>query len=343
MCDAATEQPVTKKKSKKSKAVARLVPHEVKVRLERYDWIIVNSSAGKDSQAMLHEVVHHATELGILDRVVVVHADLGRVEWKGTRELAEEQAKFYGVRFIVVKRKQGDMLDHVRARAEKLRRDGKLQSSGEPAVAWPSSTARYCTSHHKENQVAQVITKLVDETRSSASPWPSSTARYCTSDHKRGQVATAITALSRERPAIDGRRVRVLNCMGLRAAESSARSKKLPFQLNANQTNGKRIVHTYLPIFGWSVAKVWETIKASGCPSHYAYELGMPRLSCCFCIFAPKAALMLAGKHNPELLAEYVKVEQEVGSKFRIELPLADVKAALDRGEEPGEIQTWEM
>jgi 3'-phosphoadenosine 5'-phosphosulfate sulfotransferase (PAPS reductase)/FAD synthetase len=337
MCNATEGQPAKAKKGKKAKPAGKPIPHTVRVRLERYDWIVVNSSAGKDSQAMLHEICRQASALGILDRVVVVHADLGRVEWKGTRELAEEQAKFYGVRFVVVRRKQGDLLDHVRARAAKLRADGKL------APAWPSSTARYCTSHHKENQVAQVLTQLVEETRSGASPWPSSTARYCTSDHKRGQVATAITALVKERPARDGRRVRVLNCMGLRAAESSARSKKLPFQLNANQTNGKRVVHTYLPIFGWSVAKVWETIKASGCPSHYAYELGMPRLSCCFCIFAPKNALMLAGKHNPELLAEYVKVEQEVGSKFRVELPLAEVKAALDRGEEPGEIQTWEM
>ena len=33
-------------------------------------------------------------------------------------------------------------------------------------------------------------------------------------------------------------------------------------------------------------------------------ELGMPRLSCALCIFAPKEALLLAGYHNPALLAE---------------------------------------
>lgn len=69
----------------------------------------------------------------------------------------------------------------------------------------------------------------------------------------------------------------------------------------------------------------------------------MPRLSCCFCIFAPRVALLLAGKHNSELLAEYVRVEREIGHSFRLELPLAEVQRALEEGEEPGSIQSWTM
>ena len=49
----------------------------------------------------------------------------------------------------------------------------------------------------------------------------------------------------------------------------------------------------------------------------------MPRLSCCFCIFSPRSALLLAGKHNPEMLAESVKIERQIGHTFRLELPLA--------------------
>ena len=60
------------------------------VELTRYDWIIINSSAGKDSQAMLDFVVEQAKLQGVeLSHLVVVHCDLGRVEWKGTKELAE--------------------------------------------------------------------------------------------------------------------------------------------------------------------------------------------------------------------------------------------------------------
>ena len=69
----------------------------------------------------------------------------------------------------------------------------------------------------------------------------------------------------------------------------------------------------------------------------------MPHLSCCFCIFSPRSALLLAGKHNPELLAEYVAVEKAIGHRFRKELPLAGIQAALASGEEPGLVQDWPM
>ena len=48
-----------------------------------------------------------------LGRLVVAHADLGRVEWPGTRELAEEQARHYGLEFVAVARPQGDLLEHI--------------------------------------------------------------------------------------------------------------------------------------------------------------------------------------------------------------------------------------
>ena len=67
-----------------------LCPYYVRdMNLIEYDLILVNSSAGKDSQAMLSRLVSLALVQGVsLDRFCVVHADLGRVEWKGTREEA---------------------------------------------------------------------------------------------------------------------------------------------------------------------------------------------------------------------------------------------------------------
>jgi 3'-phosphoadenosine 5'-phosphosulfate sulfotransferase (PAPS reductase)/FAD synthetase len=262
----------------------------MRIRLAAYDLIVVNSSAGKDSQAMLDYLVQQCDLSGVSrSKLVVVHADLGRVEWEGTRELAEEQAQHYGVRFLAISRPQGDLLTQVRHRRR-----------------WPSPKQRYCTSDHKRAQVFKVINRL------------------CRELGKRG-------------------RVRVLNCMGLRAAESPARSKLLPFRLDRRQTNGKKIVHAWLPIHAWTTEEVWARIKASGVRHHRAYDLGMPRLSCCFCIFSPKSALLLAAKHNPQLLDEYVKVEQEIGHRFRQELPIADIKKAVERGEEPGEIRNWQM
>lgn len=56
----------------------------------------------------------------------------------------------------------------------------------------------------------------------------------------------------------------------------------------------------------------------------------------------PKAALVLAGKHNPELLAEYVRVEQAIGHRFRKELSLAEVQAAVNAGEATP-VADWRM
>ena len=105
----------------------------------------------------------------------------------------------------------------------------------------------------------------------------------------------------------------------------------------------KKVVDTWLPILAWTEADVWAAIKASGAPYHPAYDLGMPRLSCVFCIFAPKAALILAGRHNPELLAEYVKVEQDIGHRFTVKLSMAEVAQAVESGENTGEMTTWNM
>jgi hypothetical protein len=84
--------------------------------LATYDVILVSSSGGKDSQAMLDEVCTLASAAGVLHRVTVLHCALGYVEWPGTSELARTQAEYYGVRFEERHREQGLLLDQVRRR-----------------------------------------------------------------------------------------------------------------------------------------------------------------------------------------------------------------------------------
>jgi 3'-phosphoadenosine 5'-phosphosulfate sulfotransferase (PAPS reductase)/FAD synthetase len=155
-------------------------------------------------------------------------------------------------------------------------------------------------------------------------------------------VARLFTRLTEQTPDARGP-VRILSCLGLRAEESPARARKPPFSTDERSSNGKRLVDLWLPIHSWSTSQVWQRIRASGVRHHPAYDLGMPRLSCCFCIFSPRSVLLLAGKHNPELLDEYVQLEKEIGHSFRLELPLAEVQRALSEGEEPGAIPNWVM
>jgi 3'-phosphoadenosine 5'-phosphosulfate sulfotransferase (PAPS reductase)/FAD synthetase len=145
----------------------------------------------------------------------------------------------------------------------------------------------------------------------------------------------------------------------MRADESPARAKKKPFVFDdghiskktgkkvSGASNGKREVWNWLPLHEWTEAQVWGRIDSYGLRNaglvHFAYGLGMPRLSCCFCIFAPKAALVIAGHHNPELLAEYVRVEKKIGHTFRVDLSMAQVAEAVAAGEKPKEVANWKM
>jgi len=250
---------------------------------------MVSVSGGKDSQTMLRQVVFACDVQGIpRSRIVMAFADLGRCEWAGTKEVVRTHADTYGLRLEIVKREQGDILDETLVRR-----------------MWPSPAQRWCTAHHKRDQVNKLIVRLTKE--------------------------------------LDAERPRILDCQGMRAEESPTRAKLEVFKANARVTNSKRHVDIWLPIHQWTVAQVWENIKESGVPFHWAYSIGMPRLSCVFCIYSPRAALLLAAKYNRELLEEHVRIERETGHTFKSKFRIEEILEALEAGEEPGPIQDWAM
>jgi 3'-phosphoadenosine 5'-phosphosulfate sulfotransferase (PAPS reductase)/FAD synthetase len=111
--------------------------------LNQFDIILLNTSGGKDSQTTMDHVVRSAKLQGFpMDRIMAVHADLGKLEWRNTWELVQEQCRHYGVPVVRVKRDE-DLLDQVRGRGK-----------------WPSQSARFCTSDHKRDQIKKVITQL---------------------------------------------------------------------------------------------------------------------------------------------------------------------------------------
>lgn len=116
--------------------------------LESYDVIEMSSSGGKDSQAMKVYVASLLRARGLLRRGIVVHADLGRVEWPGSPYVVWAQANALGLPFMKVSREQGDLLEHVEAYGR-----------------WPMPTERYCTSDHKRGQIYRAFTHLAELVR----------------------------------------------------------------------------------------------------------------------------------------------------------------------------------
>ena len=108
----------------------------------------------------------------------------------------------------------------------------------------------------------------------------------------------------------------IVNCMGLRAAESSSRAKLQEWKLNEKNSKAGREWYDWLPIHHYELDEVWTTIERSGQTRHWAYDAGMTRLSCAFCIMSSKADLATAAKHNPALLAEYAAMERKIDQTF---------------------------
>lgn len=225
--------------------------------LSSYDLIVVSTSGGKDSQVALDVTIAEARRAGVLDRVHVVHADLGADEWAGTTDLVIAQAEHYGVPLSICSR------------------IGQVKTDSRGVLYAKGDTFGDLHDYVRRRKAAHVA----------------------------GHQA----------------------------------SKR-----DAGFSSPKREVWTWLPIHGWTTREVWATIRDSGAPYHWAYDVGMPRLSCSLCIFAPKSALTLAGHYNRKRLVEKRDLEIETGDTFKADLALGDVLSDVDAGVWPG-VEDWTM
>ena len=153
--------------------------------------------------------------------------------------------------------------------------------------------------------------------------FPSSSVRWCTSSTKRGPIERELRHYLKAHPRF-GRRL--VNAMGMRAEESAARAKKLPWKRNHRNSKAGRSWFDWLPLFGLTEAQVFDVIRDAGQSPHWAYAAGMSRLSCSFCILASRADLRRAAELRPNLYRAYAELERRIGHTLSPTLrPLPDV------------------
>lgn len=137
--------------------------------------------------------------------------------------------------------------------------------------------------------------------------FPSPKNRQCTSDLKRGPIDKQIRSICKQYGF-----TQVVNCMGLRAEESSGRAKKEVFKIRQHMSVAGRKVYDWLPIHDMTTKEVFDWIAMNGEKPHWAYASGMTRLSCCFCIMSSEQDLYTASKLNPVLFKRYVDLERQI-------------------------------
>lgn len=145
-------------------------------------------------------------------------------------------------------------------------------------------------------------------TRPESPCWPSASCRQCTSDLKRGPIEREIRRVLRERGVS-----LAVNCMGIRAEESSSRAKAETLRFNQRNSKAGREWWDWLPIHELTTEEVFTAIAEAGEQPHWAYREGNERLSCVFCILGSKNDLRNGAKLNPALYRRYVEIEQRTG------------------------------
>jgi len=163
--------------------------------------------------------------------------------------------------------------------------------------------------------------------------WPAANAQWCTASLKRGPIRRLLTRLAdeiHEREPHRNRPVRILNCMGMRAQESTRRRRMAPLQRNDRVSTGRKEVVDYLPLHTWTTGAVWAEVDGAGLEHHIAYQVGQSRASCVFCFYQSPAELSRAARLNPELAQLYELAEYLIGHDFRVDLAMRDILTAAE-------------
>jgi 3'-phosphoadenosine 5'-phosphosulfate sulfotransferase (PAPS reductase)/FAD synthetase len=138
--------------------------------------------------------------------------------------------------------------------------------------------------------------------------FPSASHRQCTSDLKRGPIEREVRRYMKANGLLF-----VVSCTGVRAAESAARAKLVPFSLNKRNSVNHREWYDWCPIFTLSTTEVFDIIRNAGQSPHAAYAAGNERLSCVFCIMGSRNDIRLGAAARPDLFAKYVELEDRTG------------------------------
>lgn len=176
-----------------------------------------------------------------------------------------------------------------------------------PGADWPGieDHIRKTTSH--ELRIVRAGKTFEDMVRH-RQMFPSPKYRQCTSDLKRGPINKEVRRICNERGFTT-----VISATGIRRDESTSRSRLAEIKINKRETNTKRTWIEWLPIFDLSTDAVFATIRSAGQKPHWAYEAGMTRLSCAFCIMSSQDDLVRAALLRPDLLEHYHQLELETG------------------------------
>lgn len=135
--------------------------------------------------------------------------------------------------------------------------------------------------------------------------FPSRLRRFCTQELK---VKPLIAYLRQVQDQVGD----VINAVGIRAAESKARSK-----LPEREWQADYDCEVWRPLIGWSELDVIDIHRRHGLAPNPLYLQGAARVGCWPCIFARKAEVKLVADLTPERIEQIRQLEAETTAAAR--------------------------
>lgn len=121
--------------------------------------VALGVSGGKDSTVLAFEANAHLDVIGHAGPRILVHSDLGRVEWRGSKDGCERLAERLGLELVVVQRQQGDLMDRWLQRWDaNCRRYAELQVV-KIILPWSTPAMRFCTSELKTTIICRELVR----------------------------------------------------------------------------------------------------------------------------------------------------------------------------------------
>lgn len=265
--------------------------------LHEYDLCIVSFSGGKDSLALVLDLLERGVPRG---KIQLWHQDVDGeagvdpafVDWPCTRGYVKAVGAALGIGILFQYRDGGFL-------AEMLKEDARTRP------------VRFERQDGTWGQAGGTAASKVGTRRK----FPQATAdlrvRWCSPLLK---IDVAALSINNEPTFRQGKKLLVLT--GERREESANRAayaEREPHRCDSL----KRRVDAWRSVIDWSEARVWETIRRWRIRPHPAYRLGFPRVSCMCCIFGGPDQWASVRAIAPDRFARIAAFEKEFGCTIK--------------------------
>ena len=132
---------------------------QVSEMLARNAVVAIGVSGGKDSDACAIATSEYLDAIGHTGPRLLVHSDLGMVEWKQSAIKCEELAAALGMELVTVRRAAGGLMERWESRwASNVRRYSEMDCV-KVILPWSTPALRFCTSELKSTVIASYLKK----------------------------------------------------------------------------------------------------------------------------------------------------------------------------------------